>query len=441
MAVQTVPYALQNASHSAALFRQSASAPFTGGGALSNAELAVTQQASPNMSVLLGPGRAKVVGTSVSPPAGMSWTTQAMYDVLNDAPLTVTIAAANPTNPRIDLVYIQVRDAFYSGANNDAIAGVVTGTPAASPVVPATPANAVAVATVAVGAGVTTIVNANISRVVGRAALLGSGFVADLDALAALTNMGTGDIREVVELAAMFMYTGSAWVQISDAYFASAAARDTAYNKASAVYKVAGRANIFRTDTGYRQSWDGTGWRYQSGALIPVIPTSAVNATVGASGVVTFSSAASVSLNGCFNSQFDNYVIQIEITSKTANSSLIWRLRVGGVDASGATDYWTQLMAAAGGSVVGAGYATSFAYATANASADNALPFYLYSPAKAVVTRFQASGASYLGSSTTLQAEIVGGRHNVATAYDGITFIPASGAITGIIRVYGYNNN
>lgn len=163
MAVQTVPYALQNASHSAAVFRQSASAPFASGGILGVGELAITQQSTPNMSVVLGAGRSKVPGTSVSPPAGFSWTTQAMYDVLNDAPLTLTIAASNPTNPRIDAVYEQVQDSFYSGTNNQAIAGVVTGAPAAIPTAPAIPTNAILLGYIAVAANATTIVNANIT--------------------------------------------------------------------------------------------------------------------------------------------------------------------------------------------------------------------------------------------------------------------------------------
>jgi hypothetical protein len=174
MTVQTIPYALQNASHSAALFRQSAAAAFVTGGALASNELLVSQQGTPNMSVILGPGRAKVLGSSVSVPAGQRFTTQAMYDLLNDADLTITVAASNPTNPRIDVVYVGVRDTFYSGANNDAISGIVTGTPSGSPVVPAIPANAIAIAYIAVGASVTSIVTANISRVVNVAGVIGA---------------------------------------------------------------------------------------------------------------------------------------------------------------------------------------------------------------------------------------------------------------------------
>ena len=175
MAVQTVPFALQNASHSAALFRQSASAPFATGGILSSAELTVSQQGTPNMSVVLGPGRAKISGTSVSSPLGGSaFTTQAMYDTLNDANLTLTVTTANATNPRIDAAYIQVQDAFYSGATNTAIAGVVAGVPAASPVAPAVPSNSILIAYLAVAANATSVVTANITYQASAAALLGA---------------------------------------------------------------------------------------------------------------------------------------------------------------------------------------------------------------------------------------------------------------------------
>jgi hypothetical protein len=173
LAVQLVPYALQNASHSAALFRQSASAAFATSGTLGSAELAVTQQGTPNMSVVLGAGRAKVLGTSVSPPSGFTWTTQAMYDVLNDAPLTLSIAASNATNPRIDALYGQVQDAFYSGSANSAIAAVATGIPAVSPVTPAIPANSTLIAYIAVAANATTIVSANITQQTSLAQLIG----------------------------------------------------------------------------------------------------------------------------------------------------------------------------------------------------------------------------------------------------------------------------
>ncbi len=171
MTVQTVPYALQNASHSAAVFRQSASAAFLSPGILGVGELAVSAQSTPNMSVVLGPGRAKVGGTNVAAPAGLLFTTQAMYDVLNDGNITLTIAAANATNPRIDAIYIGVQDSFYSGSTNQAIAGVVTGVAAATPVPPAVPSNALLLGYVAVAANASSIGSSNISNPASQATL------------------------------------------------------------------------------------------------------------------------------------------------------------------------------------------------------------------------------------------------------------------------------
>ncbi len=174
MAVQTVPAYLQNASHSAAVFRQAISAPFSASGVLAPGELNTAAQSTPNMSVQVSAGRGQVKGSNVSPPAGFTFTTQGMYNVLNDAPVSLTITTSNPTNPRIDAVYIQVQDAFYVGASNTVILGVVAGTPAATPVAPSIPSTAMLLSYVAVGAGATSIVNGNITSQTVLAQVIGA---------------------------------------------------------------------------------------------------------------------------------------------------------------------------------------------------------------------------------------------------------------------------
>lgn len=96
---------------------------------------------------------------------GQSTTTQGMYTVVSDAITNLAIATANVTNPRIDLVYMQLQDAAYSGSNNQFVQAVVTGTPAVSPLVPALPANSIPLARVAVAANATSVVTANITDV------------------------------------------------------------------------------------------------------------------------------------------------------------------------------------------------------------------------------------------------------------------------------------
>ena len=87
-----------------------------------------------------------------------------VYMAYNDATTNLTIATASTTNPRIDLICLTVSDAYYTGATNTVAFNVVTGTPAASPTVPATPTNSLALGQIYVGTSVTSILTANITN-------------------------------------------------------------------------------------------------------------------------------------------------------------------------------------------------------------------------------------------------------------------------------------
>jgi hypothetical protein len=116
--------------------------------------MAVTQNGTPNMSVNVAAGRAFVrAGNASSLAAGT-------YAVMNDATVNVAISAADPTNPRIDLVVVQVRDTNYGEAASDVRFFVIAGTPAAVPAVPALTSapNCLVLAQVAVAAATSSIV-------------------------------------------------------------------------------------------------------------------------------------------------------------------------------------------------------------------------------------------------------------------------------------------
>ena len=157
MALRTPPSWLQNGSHPAENDRLTTQALYATTGIIGSTSLAVTQNGTPNMSVNIAVGWAAIVGTST--------TTQGTYVSYNDAVLNAAIATAPATNSRIDLVCLTVNDAYYSGSTNNIVVNVVTGTAAASPVAPATPANSIALAQVLVGTSVTSILTANITDV------------------------------------------------------------------------------------------------------------------------------------------------------------------------------------------------------------------------------------------------------------------------------------
>jgi hypothetical protein len=164
MAMRTPPLYLQAGSHTAENDRLGLKGIIgTEGVGAGTSEMQVTESGTPGMSVVVAAGWAWVNGTTSA--------TQGIYSTYNDAATTLTVTAANPTNPRIDKVCVTVRDAAYAGASNDVILQVVAGTPAGSPSAPATPASSLALATIAVAAGATSITNANITDSRTRAAL------------------------------------------------------------------------------------------------------------------------------------------------------------------------------------------------------------------------------------------------------------------------------
>lgn len=188
MTLQTPPSWLQAGSYPAQYDRLTAQALWATTGTIGNSSLAVTANSPAGMSVRIASGWAAIVGTTTS--------NMGVYTIFNDATVVQTIATADPTNPRIDLVCATVRDAYYSGANNDVIFQVITGTPAGSPVAPSLPANSISLATVAVGAAVTQINSGNITDTrVATTTNLAVGDITSVTAGAGLTGGGTsGDV-------------------------------------------------------------------------------------------------------------------------------------------------------------------------------------------------------------------------------------------------------
>jgi hypothetical protein len=156
MALRTPPSWLQNGSHPAENDRLTTKAIWQTTGIVNPTDLQITQNGGGNMSVNVSSGWAAIVGTTQA--------NMGTYMAYNDASTNLTITTASPSNPRIDLVVITINDAYYTGSLNNVSFQVIAGTPAASPTVPATPANSLALGQIAVGAGVTSILTANITN-------------------------------------------------------------------------------------------------------------------------------------------------------------------------------------------------------------------------------------------------------------------------------------
>lgn len=182
MALRTPPSWLQQGSHPAENDRLTMQAIFNTTGIIGASSLAVTAQGSPNMTVNVAAGWAAIIGTTQS--------NMGAYVAYNDATTVLTITTANATNPRIDRIVATVNDAYYTGATNNVTFTVIAGTPAGSPSAPATPANSISLATVAVAANATSIGAGNITdtRVATTSALVDTSTFVSLTGVQTLTN-------------------------------------------------------------------------------------------------------------------------------------------------------------------------------------------------------------------------------------------------------------
>lgn len=229
MAIVSPPWVIQASSHPAQTFREMTQAvmgsgvgSFTptfqgtngrgGHGVMGPSDLAVTQNGSPNMSVNVAQGMCFIRGSESAH--------QGVYVAYNDATTNVVISAADPTNPRRDLIVVQVRDSAYSGASNDVRIMAVTGTPAASPADPAIPANSFVLARVAVAAAASSITNANITDARVRAYALGG--IITCTSSTRPSNPIAGDTVYETDTNKVRTYNGSSWFTVAQSSFKGA---------------------------------------------------------------------------------------------------------------------------------------------------------------------------------------------------------------------------
>jgi hypothetical protein len=177
-----------------------------------------------------------------------------------------------------------------------------------------------------------------------------------------------------------------------------------------------------------------------------IVPTSATNGTVGATGAVTFSGVSSVSLNGVFSSTYDNYRIIMDVVP-SSNSAVNLRMRMR--QSSDLTDS-TYNNTGVGNSTSASdtlGYTrsgTNQSYWNLSTLPDARRGYYsidIYSP-------FLTTSATYFNGQSILNnaaqnstggvySGTTGGVDNSITAF---SIFCAAGNIAGTIRVYGYKN-
>jgi len=181
--------------------------------------------------------------------------------------------------------------------------------------------------------------------------------------------------------------------------------------------------------------------------LVVMTPTSiaysGTSASINADGSVDFSAVTSLSLNGVFTGDYDNYMItmRMEHNATTASSyeGVRARLRASGTDNSTASSYTGQFINAASTTVSGsrASYDFGFAGVAAwNANKHNGVQLSLFGPYLAQPTAARTTTISaYLGGEIYDAAWT----HNQSVSYDGLTMYVTAVSFTGLLTVFGFN--
>lgn len=149
------------------------------------------------------------------------------------------------------------------------------------------------------------------------------------------------------------------------------------------------------------------------------------------------SAAGTITFDGCFTSAYDNYFITID-GSMSADDSIVMQLRSGGTTNTSSNYMYTGAYY----SYAGTG-STGFNSASSNVwvaglfgSYGGQIRLELSGPKLTAYTSF--TGTFIRGQSGGGLPGVAFGSMTVTTQYDGFILTPASGTITGTVRVYGY---
>ncbi len=175
-----------------------------------------------------------------------------------------------------------------------------------------------------------------------------------------------------------------------------------------------------------------------------ITPTSVAvasgSATINANGSVSFSDTWSISLNGVFSADYDNYrIVTWHTSNNAASSSMIFRMRASGSDNATSNSYVSQMIYATGTSVLGSrltstqGEISRYGYVQQGFIAD------FYGPFIAQRTAIRSVTISVDPAITNPAISDVAATHNQSVSYDGFSFGTgyAPATLTGRVAVYG----
>ena len=168
------------------------------------------------------------------------------------------------------------------------------------------------------------------------------------------------------------------------------------------------------------------------------ISYSGTSASINADGSVVFSACTSLSLNGVFTADYDNYMVVMRTDDAGTGYNYYARLRASGTDEASGSNYYTRQSLYATGSSITAGRSADPAFRVKETgTSESGFTMYLFGPylsqptaCRTVVVDSAYSASIYENANT----------HSLSNAYDGITMVSLNSiSFTGLITVFGFN--
>ena len=153
----------------------------------------------------------------------------------------------------------------------------------------------------------------------------------------------------------------------------------------------------------------------------------------------SFSAVASQSINDVFSSSFKNYRVFLTVYG-TSETSMEFRLRASGSDNT-STNYNRQRLRGFGTSVTAARNTNSNTWELGGISNSSnyrsCKDIIFFSPYQSINTMAICSSISYFGGANGIEVRNHTAVHKVNSSYDGFTFFPGTGNITGEVIIFG----
>ena len=161
--------------------------------------------------------------------------------------------------------------------------------------------------------------------------------------------------------------------------------------------------------------------------------------TTSFSGVSSFSLATNT-----FSSTYDNYRIVLNNDTSVGAVGFNMRMRAAGTDNTSANYAWSTSLASQAGAFVGntsgaSALETSFGLVVSSGTYSSSQVIDILMPFSNSYNTNFSSLAFYFDSLSNFRTGISCGATSVTTSYDSVTIFVASGTMSGVYSVYGYN--